>query len=329
MRRSLCLFLLLIVSGTCHAHKLAPSLLQLTEFESGRFEVYWKTPKLTRAGQKLEPVFPDHCAAQNQPQMSSEGTGVIARWVLHCQQPMAGAVIAVKGMESTGTATVVKVQWLGGDSIQSIVNARSPELSIAQQQTILEIISGYIVLGAEHIWMGVDHLLFVLALVMLVTTTRKLVWTVTAFTVGHSITLSLVSLGYLDYPVSLVEFTIALSILVLAIELARPQQGEHWIAKNSWLVAVSFGLLHGMGFAGALREVGLPAGDIPLALFSFNVGIELGQIAFVFVCLGLAGLFVRYAQPLKPAGRWLLVYTIGSMSAFWCIERGLSVITGA
>lgn len=328
MRNSLLLFLLLIASGFCQAHKLAPSLLQLTELEPGRFEVYWKTPKLTSAGQKLEPLFPDHCAAQSSAEMSSEGTGIVERWLIQCQQPMAGETISVRGMATTGTATLVKVQWSEGSKVQGLINARSSSMLIPEQQSTSEIIAVYIVLGAEHIWLGVDHLLFVLALVMLVRTTRKLVWTITAFTVGHSITLSLVSLGYLDYPVSLIEFTIAFSILVLAIELARPQREEHWISRNSWLVAVSFGLLHGMGFAGALREVGLPAGDIPLALFSFNVGIELGQLAFVFVCLCLAAFFARYARQLIVTGRWVVVYFIGSLSAFWCIERGLSVITG-
>lgn len=328
MPRSLFIFLLLIASSFSHAHKLAPSLLQLTEVEPGVFEVYWKTPTLVTAGQTLEPVFPAHCRAQNPVEESVDGSGNVQRWRMACQQPMAGEALAVKGMDSTGTATVIKVQWLDGASSQSIINARSPSLSIPQQQTTAGIIAAYISLGAEHIWLGVDHLLFVLALVMLVKTTRKLVWTITAFTVGHSITLSLVSLGYLDYPVSLVEFTIALSILVLAIELARPQQGDHWIRNHSWIVAVSFGLLHGMGFAGALREVGLPAGDIPLALFSFNVGIELGQIVFVFICLGLGALALRYSRGFINIGRWLLVYCIGSLSAFWCIERGLATLAG-
>jgi hydrogenase/urease accessory protein HupE len=328
MRHSFFLLLLLIASSFSQAHKLAPSLLQLTELEPGQFEVYWKTPKLTSAGQKLEPVFPAHCTAQSPAVMSGEGTGLVGRWLIQCQQPMAGETLSVRGMASTGTATLVKVQWSGGGKVQGLINARNPSMSIPDQQSSAEIIADYVALGAEHIWLGVDHLLFVLALVMLVTTSRKLVWTITAFTVGHSMTLSLVSLGYLNYPVSLIEFTIALSILVLAIELARPQSGDHWISKNSWLVAVSFGLLHGMGFAGALREVGLPAGDIPLALFSFNIGIELGQLAFIFVCLGLAAAFLRYAQQLIVAGRWVLVYSIGSLSAYWCIERGLSVITG-
>lgn len=321
-------FLLLLVSSCAQAHKLAPSLLQLSEQEPGLFEVYWKTPRLTTSGQKLQPVLPAHCEALSQASTLVEGTGIASRWTVQCQQPMAGEIISVNGMDSTGTATLVKVQWLAGDTVQSLINARSPTMLIPAAQTTAEIIGAYIALGAEHIWLGVDHLLFVLALLMLVSTTKKLIWTITAFTVGHSITLSLVSLGYLDYPVAVVEFAIALSILVLAIELSRPKQGKHWISDYSWLVAVSFGLLHGMGFAGALREVGLPAGDIPLALFSFNVGIELGQIAFVFVCLGLTALLTRYTLPVMATGRWLVIYSIGSLSAFWSIERGLSALLG-
>ncbi len=327
IKRSLVFCLLMMMVGLTQAHKLAPSLLQLTEMTSGQFEVVWKSPKLSSAGQKLEPVFPNHCRANSEPTMEKQGTGIIWRWLISCEQPLSGETVTVRGMATTGTATLVKVVWQNGNTIQKLINARTPQMIIPEQQATGQVMAEYIALGAEHIWLGVDHLLFVLALVMLVPGTRKLVWTITAFTIGHSITLSLVSLGYMNFPVSLVEFAIALSILVLAIELASAEQSGHWISRHSWLVAVSFGLLHGMGFAGALREVGLPAADIPLALFSFNIGIELGQVAFIGLCLSLTMLFVRYAQPVFAIGRWLLVYTIGSLAGFWCIERGLSALT--
>jgi hypothetical protein len=162
--------------------------------------------------------------------------------------------------------------------------------------------------------------------VLLLQQGRPLLWTITAFTLGHSITLSLVSLGYMNYPVSLIEFAIALSILVLAIELSRGQKTNfsHWIPSHSCLVAIGFGLLHGMGFAGALSEVGLPAGEVPLALLSFNIGIELGQIAFVLGSLAVMSACRHWPTERLAAIRWGSVYSIGSLSAFWCIERGLS-----
>jgi len=161
-------------------------------------------------------------------------------------------------------------------------------------------------------------------LLLLVGGGARLLWTITAFTVGHSITLSLVTLGFFDYPVALVEFTIALSIFVLAVELTRVSKHDI-LWRNPWWLAGGFGLLHGMGFAGALAETGLPQGNVPLALLFFNVGIEIGQIAFILVVLAV---WFVIRRPLAPwQERWMPVpiYILGSLSAMWCIERGLEV----
>ena len=161
---------------------------------------------------------------------------------------------------------------------------------------------------------------------MLVGGGTRLLWTITAFTLGHSITLSLVTLGFFDYPVALVEFTIALSIFILAVELTRPGGGG-FFRSYPWWLAGGFGLLHGMGFAGALAEAGLPQDNVPLALLFFNVGIEIGQIAFILVILAFWWLIRR---PLAPVQERLLpvpVYILGALSAMWCIERGMEVIS--
>lgn len=326
---------LLLLAPSAMAHKLAPSLLWISEQSDGSLQVQWKTPAATAAGRSLRPVFPAGCQQHQAPSQRTEGTAIVWQWAIRCQQGLIGQRLAVEGMAESGTATLVKIQWLDGRRVQQLINAEEAEFIVPQQQTLWQVMGEYLQLGAEHIWSGPDHLLFVLALLLLVPNMRLLIWTITSFTLGHSITLSLVSLGYMDYPVSLVEFAIAASIFVLAVELAQQggQSGSRdtvrdarWIPRHSWLVAIAFGLLHGMGFAGALKEIGLPDGDIPLALLSFNIGIEIGQLVFVGLVLLLMNQGRRYLPTLVRPGWWATVYCIGSLSVFWCIERGLSVL---
>jgi hydrogenase/urease accessory protein HupE len=220
---------------------------------------------------------------------------------------------------------MVMVSLLDGRNYQEVLNAEQTSFIVPEEPGAGEVMTDYSVLGIEHIWSGIDHLLFVFGLLLLVGGGTRLLWTITAFTVGHSITLSLVTLGFFDYPVALVEFTIALSIFVLAVELTRREKHDA-LWRNPWWLAGGFGLLHGMGFAGALAETGLPQDNVPLALLFFNVGIEIGQIAFIVVIIGL-WLLVR--KPLAPYQDRLLpvpVYILGVLSAMWCIERGLEVI---
>lgn len=325
----LLLVILLVLAQNAMAHKLAPSLLRLTELSDGGFAVLWKTPASTQTGRSLQPVFPAGCQTAGQPQQTREGTGKVWQWPIRCSQGLIGQTLQVNGLTESATATLVNIEWLDGRQVQQLLNAGLPRFQVPARQSVWQVMIDYAKLGAEHIWSGTDHLLFVLALLLLVPNTRLLIWTITSFTVGHSITLSLVVLGFINYPVSLVEFAIAASIFVLAVELVNTRRGEktvgRWIPGHSWLVAIVFGLLHGMGFAGALKEVGLPSGDIPLALLSFNVGIEIGQIVFVLLML----LVIAAGRALTPAlatkGWWTTVYSIGACSAFWCIERGLSV----
>ena len=332
-RLSLWLFVVLCcVASSAFAHKLAPSLLRITETGDNIYSVYWKTPAATVAGKSLQPEFPQGCRVSEAPVSEQQGSGVVWRWPMQCEGGLIGKPLSINGMAQTATATLVKIEWLDGHRVQQLLNAQHTRFVIPERQSITEVMLDYTVLGVEHIWSGIDHLLFVLALLLLVANTRLLIWTITSFTVGHSITLSLVILGYLDFPVSLVEFAIAASILVLAIELTKSslQAGRsRWIPSHSWLVAIAFGLLHGMGFAGALKEVGLPYGDIPLALFSFNVGIEIGQVLFVLAALLLIAMGRRYLPGITRPGWWATVYSIGGLSAFWCIERGLAALTAA
>jgi hydrogenase/urease accessory protein HupE len=214
-----------------------------------------------------------------------------------------------------------------GRRYQAVLTAENPEFLIpaipGQGQVMIE----YSRLGLEHIVGGIDHLMFVFGLLLLVGGGARLFWTITAFTAGHSITLSLVTLGFISFPVPLVEFTIALSIFMLALNLARRDfsrsDGGGLFRHYPWWLAGGFGLLHGMGFAGALAEIGLPQSNVPLALLFFNIGIEAGQIAFILLLLGAWWLIKR---PLLPWQERLLpipIYALGGLSAMWCIERGL------
>ena len=224
-----------------------------------------------------------------------------------------------------------------GRYYQSVVNAENPDFLVPVAPSQTKVMTEYPVLGIEHIWGGVDHLMFVFGLLLLVGGGSRLLWTITAFTVGHSITLAVVTLVTLDYPVSLIEFAIALSVFVLALELARGDTSDtetnvrNVLRRYPWWLAGGFGLLHGMGFAGALAEIGLPQNNIPLALLFFNIGIEIGQIAFVLLAIGAWWLINRAVilgqvtinrERLLP----IPVYVLGGLSAMWCIERGLDLL---
>jgi hydrogenase/urease accessory protein HupE len=200
----------------------------------------------------------------------------------------------------------------------------APGFTVTASPGRWEVVQTYTLLGIEHILTGIDHLLFVLALVILVKGTRRLLWTVTAFTIAHSITLALATLGVINVPGPPVEATIALSIVFVASEIIAQARGREGLAaRKPWLVAFSFGLLHGLGFAGALAEVGLPQNAIPLALLFFNVGVEIGQLLFIAGVLAFAHLAKRVAGGwVQPAAVSVAAaYAIGGIASYWTIER--------
>jgi hypothetical protein len=224
-----------------------------------------------------------------------------------------------------------------GRNYQSVLNAENPDFLVPVMPSQTKVMTEYPLLGIEHIWGGVDHLMFVFGLLLLVGGGSRLLWTITAFTVGHSITLSVVTLVTLDYPVAFIEFAIALSVFVLALELACGGTSDtktkllNVLRRYPWWLAGGFGLLHGMGFAGALAEIGLPKNNIPFALLFFNIGIEIGQIAFVLLVIGFRWLIDRAVDLGQGTIKWdrimpIPVYGLGGLSAMWCIERGLDIL---
>lgn len=327
--KSLLLVLLLLGSAMAQAHRFAPSLLKVNEIGPGEYHVVWKTPAQATSKVPLRPAWPGNCEITRSSPARLEGTGKVSSFQLACrglgENGLVGETLGVDGLGSNQASAMVMVVLLDGRQYQQVLNADQPSFVIPAESSAGEVMSDYIALGAEHIWGGIDHLLFVFGLLLLVGGGTRLLWTVTAFTVGHSITLSMVTLGYFDYPVALVEFTIALSIFVLAVELTRVERHD-LLWRHPWWLAGGFGLLHGMGFAGALAETGLPQDNVPLALLFFNVGIELGQIAFILVVLALWWVLRRPLAPWQSRLRWVPVYVLGSLSALWCIERGLEVL---
>ena len=326
--RLLLLLLVVLFAHNASAHRFAPSLLKVTETGVGQYNMVWKTPAQGTSNVPLRPTWPDDCAVSNASPAQLEGTGKVSSWQLSCQFGEAGLVgqtLGVAGLGANQASAMVMVSLLDGRSYQAVLNAEQADFVVPEEPGAGEVMSDYSLLGMEHIWGGIDHLLFVFGLLLLVGGGKRLLWTITAFTVGHSITLSLVTLGFFDYPVALVEFTIALSIFVLAVELTRKQRNDV-LWRNPWWLAGGFGLLHGMGFAGALAETGLPQDNVPLALLFFNVGIEIGQIAFIAVVMVLWLLVRRPLAPWQDRLWPVPVYVLGALSAMWCIERGLEVL---
>ena len=284
LRLLLGLQLAFVVAAGAQAHRFAPSLFKVNEIADQQYAVVWKTPAQGVSAVPLRPLWPDSCeiTQSNPPQL--EGTGKVSSWQMRClelgEDGLVGETLGVEGLGENQASAMVMVNLLDGRSYQQVLNAEQAAFVIPEESSAGEVVEDYTVLGMEHIWGGIDHLLFVFGLLLLVGGGARLFWTITAFTLGHSITLSLVTLGFFDYPVALVEFTIALSIFVLAVELTRTSKHD-LLWRNPWWLAGGFGLLHGMGFAGALTETGLPQDNVPLALLFFNVGIEVGQIAFI------------------------------------------------
>jgi hydrogenase/urease accessory protein HupE len=235
---------------------------------------------------------------------------------------LADQTIHIDGLRTTLTDVLVRLERLDGTTLVHRVEPSQPSLVLEASPSLFSVAGTYFVLGVEHILSGIDHLSFVLALLLLVKGRRRLVGTITAFTVAHSVTLAAATLGWVNVPGALVEAVIALSIVFVAAEIVHGHQGREGVtARAPWIVAFVFGLLHGFGFAGALHEVGLPGHAIPTALFLFNFGVEVGQLLFVAAVLVLVALARR---PLASVPRWATVvpaYAIGAVAMFWTLQR--------
>ncbi|WP_028110152.1 HupE/UreJ family protein [Ferrimonas futtsuensis] len=311
-----------ILAGQVRAHELQPSSLELRQLTQERFEVIWRAPLYYRKPHPAQLRLPESWQAIGSPTVRSMPDSQLHRQLVAVSKGRAdGAVIRFVGLESTITDVFVRFVWLDGQETTAIARPSRPWVEVVAQRSGWQIAQDYAVLGVEHILSGFDHLTFVLALMLLVRGARRLLITVTSFTVAHSITLAAATLGVVWVPAPPVEAVIALSILFLAGELVKVNRGiPSLTADYPWSVAFAFGLLHGFGFAGALGDLGLPQHEVPLALLMFNLGVELGQLLFVGACLAL----LMMLNMLRRWPAWMKqvpAYGIGGIAAYWLIER--------
>jgi hydrogenase/urease accessory protein HupE len=320
------LLLLMSITGPAYADEIRPGYLELNTTDGSIYSVKWKVPMKGNLVLSLNPVLPDVCSERTPPSSMQSGGAMITRWSLICPGGIFGKNIRIDGLENTMTDVLVRLVHQDGFTQMTRLTPGETSFEIAAEPSSLDVIKVYTALGIEHILIGVDHLLFVFALLLIVNGLRRLIGTITAFTLAHSITLAAATLGYVHVPQAPVEAVIALSILFLATEIVHNRQGRPGLANRfPWLVAFIFGLLHGFGFAGALAEIGLPEQSIPLALLFFNVGVELGQLMFVVAVVGAGWALRRVVwQKALTGGEVVASYVIGGTAAFWVIERTYS-----
>jgi hydrogenase/urease accessory protein HupE len=322
--------LLLLAPLIAYAHEVRPGYLEITEQEKGTYKVLWKAPSRSGMVFKIEPVLPDECQDQVVASQNQLPGSLVKRQVVNCgSDGLAGKTISINGLSATITDVLVRVLNAKGQSQTVLLKPHSSSFQVLGAQPWTKLAMSYLSLGIKHILMGVDHLLFVLGLLLIVHNRWMLIKTITSFTVAHSITLGIATLGYASAPVPPLNAAIALSILFLGPEIVRSWRGEtSFTIRHPWVVAFAFGLLHGFGFASGLNTIGLPRAEIPVALLLFNVGVEFGQIAFVVLILLLERSF-RILEILWP--RWVKMapgYAVGSLGAYWFIQRTVVLIGG-
>jgi len=312
-----------LLGNLAFADDSQPGFLEIKETTANRYSVLWRTPNLKGKRSPLALQFPPSVRNLTEPVLHELPGSLVERRLIEADAVgLIGKRIEIAGLNKTRTEVLVRVAFANGAISTSLLKPAQPWLVIEGPRSASQVTWDYTVLGVEHILSGFDHLLFVLALLLIVKDTRRLLVTITAFTLAHSITLAAATLGLVWVAGPPVEATIALSILFLASELVKINRGQPSLtATYPWLVAFSFGLLHGLGFAGALAEVGLPQHEIPLALLMFNVGVELGQVIFVILMLGLIVLLRQLRNDWPAWSRQLPAYGIGSMAALWFLER--------
>ena len=322
------LFLIFALAWICpaSADEIRPALLDIKEQNTGLFAVTWKVPTRGDRVLAITPQLPVSLERVGSPSVQDiPGARIEHTTYKNNAETLTGQTIIIEGLQALQTDVLLLVQLQDGTQHSAILRPGSPEFTIPLEASKFEVASDYWRLGTIHILEGADHLLFVLALLLIVSGLGELLKAVTAFTVAHSITLALATLGVVHLPAAPTEAIIALSILFLATEIIHKHNGQISLTeRHPWVIAFAFGLFHGLGFAGALSEIGIPQHEVPLALLMFNVGVETGQLLFIAVVLIMIAVLRRLPLTV-PQGAWrVLPYSIGSLAAFWTIDRVLS-----
>lgn len=320
MRTCVLFLLALLLLPSAQAHEVRPAYLRIQEVSAEQFDFLWRVPARGDMRLGIYVGMPGHCTNSGDPLSWQEGGTHIERWSANCPGGLFGHRVEILGLSATVIDVLGRFERSDGTTQVERISPAKPWFEVSESESLAQVVATYTSLGIEHILLGIDHLLFVFALLLLVPDRRMLVWTITSFTLAHSLTLAAATMGWVRVPQAPVEAVIALSILFVAMEIVHWKQGRPGITRRwPWLVAFTFGLLHGFGFAGALSEIGLPEHAIPAALLFFNVGVELGQLTFIAAVLLAWALLKRINW---PDWAWRVpVYTIGSLAAFWTIDR--------
>lgn len=315
---------LFILAGPAAADELRPGYLELTQKSERHWDVKLKAPVRGGMADNVTPVLPPGCSLSEARRELVEGS-LISRWQAVCTGPLVGAKVGLLGLDKTVSDALVRIAPLGRPVQAARLTVTVPLTIVAARAGSLQVAQTYFVLGIQHIVAGYDHLLFVLSLVLLLSGGWVTVRTVTAFTIAHSITLVGATLGFVGVSQKPVEICIALSIIFLAVEVVKRDPERPRLSERlPWLIAFLFGLLHGFGFAGALAEIGMPEGEVPIALLTFNLGVEAGQIAIVMVALGVLALIGRISTVALGRFKHIAAYAIGTTASFWFIARVVS-----
>jgi hypothetical protein len=321
----------LLLAGTLSArsawaHEIRPAYLEIKETSPNHFSVLWRMPTTGGMRLPLELQLPDSVRDQRPALREQLADSYVERREIYAPSGLSGKSVAIAGLESTITDVLVRVEHLDGSTQLTRLTTSQPSFVVEASPGIFEVARTYIRLGIEHILTGIDHLLFILALLLITGGGWRLVKTVTAFTLSHSLTLSAATLGLIHVPQAPVEAAIALSIVFVAAEIIHLHRGQRGITANApWIVALTFGLMHGLGFASGLSEAGLPAAHIPTALLFFSVGVETGHFLFIGLVLALIALAMRNRLRLPDRAQLIPAYAIGSVAMCWFIERGLGL----
>jgi hydrogenase/urease accessory protein HupE len=304
------------------AHEVRPAYLELRQTAANTYAVLWKVPAVGDMRLSIHPRFPENCKPAGDVASYRASDSYTERLSLTCPGGLNGGKIAIDGLTATITDVLVRIEREDGSTQVTRLTQSVPALVVDASPGRLQVARVYSALGVEHILTGVDHLLFVLALIIITRGGWKLAKTVTAFTLSHSITLTAATLGFVHVPQRPVEAIIALSIVFVAAEILRMRRGIKSITISApWMVAFSFGLIHGLGFAGGLSDAGLPVAHIPTALLFFSLGVESGHFLFIGVVLSLIALVLRVRIPFPRWAELVPAYAIGTIAMFWVIQR--------
>lgn len=311
------------------AHALQPGYLELRDLGNDTWRVFWRKPDVKGVPMALDARLSAACSPINGPQSVFDGAAWVSQWITRCPGGLQGVAIFIDGLSATKTDVLVRYELQSGRGQAQRLTPEEPSFVVPKAPGAWEVLKSYFSLGLDHILEGYDHLLFVFALLLLIGDVRKLIGAITAFTLAHSITLAAAAIGWLHVPGPPVEAIIALSIMFVASEvLAKGSGRSHLSERAPWIVSFGFGLLHGLGFGSALLEIGLPATEITLALFAFNVGVEAGQLLFILAVFLLVAALRRLVPALMtPTSAFYrtttlaMPFAVGGLAAFWFIER--------